>query len=82
MFRTAQGCRGFLSRALGVLLMHDKYYLSRQVSPVVLYVRGPQPQPYPGHEGALHLLGDRGHEAAQEGGQLHAGTLLALLDTA
>ena len=49
---------------------------------MVLYVRGPQPQPYPGHEGALHLLGDRGHEAAQEGGQLHAWTLLALLDTA
>ena len=49
---------------------------------MVLYVRGPQPQPYPGHEGALHLLGDRGHEAAQEGGQLHAGPLLALLDTA
>ena len=46
---------------------------------MVLYVRGPQPQPYPGHEGALHLLGDRGHQAAQEGRQLHAETLLALL---
>ena len=46
---------------------------------MVLYVRGPQPQPYPGHEGALHLLGDRGHQAAQEGRQLHAETLLPLL---
>ena len=49
---------------------------------MVLYVRGPQPQPYPGHEGALHLLGDRGHQAAQEGRQLHAETLLPLHGTA
>ena len=48
---------------------------------MVLYVRGPQPQPYPGHEGPLHLLGDRGHEAAQESRQLHAEALLALAIT-